>query len=103
TAPAEAASGAAPEASAGAAAPAAEAASAVPVAADPAAPAPEIDLAAILSPEGFDFETAIAALEASELSALGRRTARAALEQARDMPAVRDEALARVRRLLGVE
>jgi hypothetical protein len=66
-------------------------------------PAPEDDLAAILSPQGFDHEAAVAAVEASGLSALGKRAARTALEEAREFPEVRDEALARVRRLLGVE
>ncbi len=66
-------------------------------------PAPEDDLAAILSPQGFDHEAAVAAVEASGLSALGKRAARTALAEARDFPEVRDEALARVRRLLGVE
>jgi hypothetical protein len=61
------------------------------------------DLASALSTGGFDYARAVEAVEAADLSGLRKRSARDALEEARDDPEAREAALARVRRLLGIE
>lgn len=61
------------------------------------------DLASTLSTGGFDYARAVEAVEAADLSGLRERSARDALEEARDDPEAREAALARVRRLLGIE
>ena len=61
------------------------------------------DLASALSTGSFDYARAVEAVEAADLSGLRERSARDALEEARDDPEAREAALARVRRLLGIE
>lgn len=61
------------------------------------------DVASALSTGGFDYARAVEAVEAADLSGLRERSARDALEEARDDPEAREAALARVRRLLGIE
>jgi hypothetical protein len=61
------------------------------------------DVASALSTGGFDYARAVEAVEAADLSGLRERSARDALAEARDDPEAREAALARVRRLLGIE
>lgn len=56
-----------------------------------------------LLPGDFDYAAALATVDAADMSALRKRSARAALRQARDDPDARPAALERVRRLLGLE
>ena len=54
----------------------------------------------LFSASGYDFDRAMAAIDASDLSALGKRAARAALTGAQDNPELLESALTRVRSLL---
>ena len=60
------------------------------------------DLATLFTAEGFDFDRAVAAVEASNLSTLAKGVATRALQGARDNPALLDGALTQVRALLGL-
>ena len=60
------------------------------------------DLATIFSVEGFDFDAAMAAIDASNLSTLGRNSARRVLEAARTTPELLPGALTQVRALLNL-
>ncbi|MCB1345388.1 MAG: hypothetical protein KDK09_09030, partial [Rhodobacteraceae bacterium] len=80
-----------------AAAPATDAAAATPAPAE----TPE-SLATLFTPGGFDFDRAVAAIDASSLSDLRKTVARGALERARDNPDALQAALDQVRTLLGL-
>jgi colicin import membrane protein len=56
-----------------------------------------------LTLDGFDFDTAIAAIEGSELSEVSKRAATAALEGARANPDLLPAALDQARNILGLE
>lgn len=59
-------------------------------------------LAQIFSAEGFDFDQAVAALEAADIPAVTRTAVTTALEGARDNPALLEAALAQARAALGI-
>jgi hypothetical protein len=59
-------------------------------------------LAEIFTAEGFDYDRAIAALEASDLAPATRATLAAALQSARDNPALLEAALTQAREALGI-
>jgi hypothetical protein len=56
-----------------------------------------------LTLDGFDFDTAIAAIEGSDLAEMTKRAATAALEGARDNPDLLPAALEQARNILGLE
>jgi F0F1-type ATP synthase membrane subunit b/b' len=56
-----------------------------------------------LTRDGFDFDTAIAAIEGSDVSEMTKRAARAALERARDNPELLPAAIEQARSILGLE
>ena len=67
-------------------------------AADDAAPS----LTELFSADGFDYDAAVEAVEASEMGALSKGAALRALEGARDNPALLQTALEQVRGLMGL-
>lgn len=56
-----------------------------------------------LARDGFDFDTATAAIDDSEVSEMTKRAARAALEGARDNPELLPAAITQARSILGLE
>ncbi len=90
------------EAATGAAAATTEAATEAAAATTEAVTAPAEDLATLFTAEGFDFDRAVAAVEASNLSALAKGAATRALQGARDNPALLEGALTQVRALMGL-
>ncbi len=71
-----------------------------PNAADPAVL--EADAEGLFTPEGFDFERAMAAIEEADLDPINTSAARALLESVRDDPDALEAALSQLRDMLGL-